>query len=116
MFDRDAHKDEVRPIPNGEFEAIQLEDIPTRVVKIGSMLPFKAIELSEFEGSFKVRKALKAKLFVDFLAKMTLIPLESDHAWVIFTDGLSNIQGSDADIILGNNFGLVEEVSLRSKF
>ena len=41
MFDRDAHKDEVRPIPNGEFEAIQLEDIPTRLVKIGSMLPFK---------------------------------------------------------------------------
>lgn len=47
---------------------------------------------------------------------MTLIPLELDHAWVIFTDGLSNIQGSDVDIILENNFGLVEEVSLRSKF
>lgn len=41
MFDLDTHEDEVRPVPDGEFESIQLDDNPSRLVKIGFRLPLE---------------------------------------------------------------------------
>lgn len=41
MFDLDVCEDEVIPVPNYEFEVIQLGDNPTRWMKIGYGLPFK---------------------------------------------------------------------------
>lgn len=40
MFDMNTHKYDVRPVPNGEFEAIQLDDNHIRLVKIRSRIPF----------------------------------------------------------------------------
>lgn len=75
-----------------------------------------AIELSELKVSFEGRKVLKAQLFTNFLAKMTTIPHEPDHTWVIFTDRSFNNKGSNTCVILENNFGLEVEVSVRFEF
>lgn len=58
------------------------------------------IELSKFEVSFEEMKALKAQLFTDFLAEMTLMPLQPDHTWVAFMDDSSNSMGSVVGLIL----------------
>lgn len=41
MFDLDAHKAGVRPILDGEFKVIQLDDNPTWFIKIGFKLPYE---------------------------------------------------------------------------
>lgn len=66
--------------------------------------------------SFEERNALKDHLFVDFLSEMTLVPLELDYVWVIFTDISSNSRGSSVSVILENEYGFMVEVSLRFKF
>lgn len=38
MVNLDVREDEVRPIPNGDFEVVQLDDNPIKTVKIGSKL------------------------------------------------------------------------------
>lgn len=40
-FDLDDCEDEVRPMPDGNFEFVQLKEDPTRSVKIGVDLPLK---------------------------------------------------------------------------
>lgn len=75
-----------------------------------------AIELLEFEVSFEVKKALKSHILSHFMAEMTLVPLESDSTWVVFTDSSSNNLGSGTGVILENGSGMVVEFSLRFKF
>lgn len=41
MVDLDVHEDGVRPIPDGNFKFIQLNDNPIIYVNIGFRLPFK---------------------------------------------------------------------------
>lgn len=74
------------------------------------------IELSTFEVSFAMKNTLKASLFANFLAEMTLMPLEPDHTWVVFMDGSSNSLARGATMILENGLGVVVEVSLRFEF
>lgn len=75
-----------------------------------------AIELSEFEVSFKAMTVFKAQWFVVFLAEMTLVTLESDCAWVVFMNDSSNSMGISVSVIVENIFGLAMELSIRFKF
>lgn len=72
-----------------------------------------AIELSEFEVPFEVKKELKAQLFVDFFREMTVT---LGRTWVVFIDESSNIHGSGTRFIMENNGGLMIKFSLRFKF
>jgi ribonuclease HI len=75
-----------------------------------------SLELSEFDIHYESRKALKAKLFVDFLAEMTFPAEESPEEWIVFVDGSSNSKGSKAGIIIEDNKGIVVEISLALSF
>lgn len=68
--------------------------------------------MSEFDISFKSRKALKAQMFVDFIAKLTLSTLEPAYTWVVFTNMSSNSPGSGVGLILENEVELIVEESL----
>lgn len=74
------------------------------------------VDLTEFEISIKSRKALKAQLFVGFIAEMTRTSSTPKHVWVIFTDRSSNCSGSSSGIILENNHELMIEFSMRFEF
>jgi len=45
-----------------------------------------SLELSEFDIHYESRKALKAQVFVDFLAKMTFPTEEKKEEWTVFVD------------------------------
>lgn len=40
-FDLNAPEEEVRPVPNGDFELVQLEEDPVRLVKVGVKIPLE---------------------------------------------------------------------------
>src|SRR6266487_5301472 len=82
---------------------------------VGRMLKW-SLELAEFDISFESRKALKAQVLADFVAKMTTSTTSEKNKWTIFVDGSSNSQGSGAGIILENGDGVLIEVSLRLSF
>lgn len=65
---------------------------------------------------YKLRKTLKAQLFADMIAKMTLGAPEPTHAWVVFTYGSSNSCGHGTSLILENGSKLTIEVSMHFKF
>jgi len=75
-----------------------------------------SVELSEFDIHYESRKALKAHVFTDFLAEMTFPTKENKEEWTVFVDGSSNSKGSDAGIIVGNDEGMVVEISLGLSF
>jgi len=66
-----------------------------------------SLELSEFDIHYESRKALKAQVFVDFLAEMTFPTEENKEGWTAFVDGSSNSKGSDGGIIVENGEGTV---------
>jgi hypothetical protein len=76
-----------------------------------------SLQLLEFDIHYESRKALKAQVFADFLAEMT-IPVEEnkEEEWTIFVDGSSNSKGSGAGVIVENIEGIVGEVSLSLSF
>ncbi|GAU29247.1 hypothetical protein TSUD_391950 [Trifolium subterraneum] len=82
---------------------------------VGRMLKW-SLELAEFDISFESRKALKAQVLADFVAKMTTSTTSEKNKWTIFVDGSSNSQGSGAGIILENGDGVLIEVSLGLSF
>lgn len=43
----------------------------------------------EFDVFFESRKAVKAQLFVDFIAELTIGMTKVAHTWVVFTSGSS---------------------------
>ena len=75
-----------------------------------------SLELSEFDIHHESRKALKAQVFADFLAKMTFPIGDNTEEWIVFVDGSSNSKGSGAGIIIENNKGIVVEISLGLSF
>jgi len=76
-----------------------------------------SLELSEFDIHYKSIKALKAQVFVDFIAEMTF-PMEENKEgeWTVFVDGSSNSKGSGAGVIIQNDEGIVVELSLGLTF
>jgi ribonuclease HI len=76
-----------------------------------------SLQLLEFDIHYESRKALKAQVFADFLAEMT-IPVEEikEEERTIFVDGSSNSKGSGAEVIVENIEGIVGEVSLSLSF
>ena len=85
-------------------------DVAGRIIKW-------SFELSEFDIHYESRKALKAQVFVDFVAEMTF-PIEEKKGgiWTVFVDESSNSKGSRADVIILNDEGIVIEVSLGLSF
>jgi ribonuclease HI len=77
-----------------------------------------ALELSEFDIRFESRKALKAQVLADFVAKMTVpaSPANESNKWTIFVDRASSASGAGAGIILENEAGTIIEVSLTLSF
>lgn len=71
-----------------------------------------SLELSEFDIHYESRKALKAQVFVDFIAETTFPTEEKAEEWIVFVDGSSNSKGSGAGIIIEDNRGIVIEISL----
>jgi len=59
-----------------------------------------SIELSEFDITFKARKALKAQTSTNFLLEFTPSTAEPCSRWTVFTDGSSNTRGGGAGVIL----------------
>jgi len=52
-----------------------------------------SLELSEFDIHYESRKALKAQVFTDFIAEMTIPAEENTEQWTVFVDGSSNSKG-----------------------
>lgn len=48
-----------------------------------------SIDIYEFDVFFESRKAVKAQLFVDFIAELTIGMTKVAHTWVVFTSGSS---------------------------
>jgi hypothetical protein len=70
-----------------------------------------SLELSEFDIHYESRKALKAQVFVDFLAEMTFPEEGSTEEWAVFVDESSNSKGSGARVIIENDEDIVVEIS-----
>lgn len=84
---------------------------------VGRML-ICPLKLSVFDIRYKIRKALKAQVLADFVAKM----MTSDHQatvddiWTIFVYKASSSSWIGEGIILENGESLVIEVSLILSF
>ncbi|GAU10607.1 hypothetical protein TSUD_419680 [Trifolium subterraneum] len=98
-----------------QIEKIALAQLLARPDMVGRMLKW-SLELAEFDISFESRKALKAQVLADFVAKMTTSTTSEKNKWTIVVDGSSNSQGSGAGIILENEDGVLIEVSLGLSF
>jgi len=92
-----------------------IRQILGRLDLAGRMMKW-SLELSEFDIHYESRKALKAQVFADFLAKMTFPMEDNTEEWTVFVDGSSNSKGSGAGIIIENNKGTVVEISLGLSF
>ncbi|XP_061349029.1 uncharacterized protein LOC133318105 [Gastrolobium bilobum] len=73
-----------------------------------------AIELSEYDITFEIQKAIKAQALADFIMELT--PQNSEHeehgdTWKVYVDGSSNNRGSGAGIILESPEGVTIEHS-----
>jgi hypothetical protein len=71
-----------------------------------------SLELSEFVIKFEECKALKARVLVGFIAKMTISLEEKTNGWIIYMDGSSDSRGSSACIIHKNGGIFIVKVSL----
>ena len=82
-----------------------------------------AIELSEFNIRYKPKTAIKGQILVDFIMEFTSAELAeatqttSDlPIWRLSVDGVTNAQGSGADLILTSPEGIDIEYALRFGF
>ncbi|XP_058733115.1 uncharacterized protein LOC131604708 [Vicia villosa] len=84
---------------------------------VGRMLRW-SLKLSEFDIKYEGRKALKAQVLADFVAKMAFPNTTTCNArrWTLYVDGASNPSGSGAGVILENGEGTLIEVSLSLSF
>jgi len=76
-----------------------------------------AIELSEYDLIFEGRGLVRPQALVDFVAEMAISGKKgvwgSLEGWILSVDGLSNVQGSGAGIILEGPDGVLVEQSLK---
>ncbi|XP_061374215.1 uncharacterized protein LOC133316476 [Gastrolobium bilobum] len=83
-----------------------------------------AIELSEYQLSYKPRAAIKAQSLTDFIAEMTYAAKLTDCTvdaqlpafWRLFVNASSNAKGSSVGIIIENPDGIAVEHSLSFNF
>ena len=66
-----------------------------------------ALELSEFDIRYKLKRAIKGQVLADFVMEFTPAKLAEDMRvmpdlpiWKLFIDGAANAQGSGAGLIL----------------
>ena len=64
-----------------------------------------AVELSQYDISYKSRQAVKAQALADFVAGMTHPREEPRGSWTIYVDGSSNPKGAGADMLIENDEG-----------
>ncbi|XP_058725909.1 uncharacterized protein LOC131597216 [Vicia villosa] len=83
----------------------------------GRMLRW-SLELAEFDIKYEERKALKAQVLANFMAKMAFPETTNNNArrWTLYVDGASSSTGTGAGIILENGEGTLIEVSLSLSF
>ncbi|XP_057787279.1 uncharacterized protein LOC131004590 [Salvia miltiorrhiza] len=89
-----------------------------------------AVELSEYDITFKPRTALKSQVLADFLVDFTPnLTLQADKeiccmteqpdqagTWKLYVDGSSNMRGSGLGLVLISPLGDVIEQSIRCEF
>ena len=82
-----------------------------------------AIELSEFDISYRPKTAIKGQVLADFVMEFTLAETVKDaqtttdfSAWKLSVDGASNAQGSGVGLILTSPEGIDIEYALRFGF
>lgn len=75
-----------------------------------------SIEFSEFYIPFKSRKAFKAQMLVDFIAKMTIPDKGKTEELMVFIDGSSNSKERGTCLLLKSNVEIVVEMSLKFSF
>ena len=82
-----------------------------------------ALELSEFDISYKRKTAIKGQVLADFVMEFTPAELSEDTRvtpdlpiWKLFIDGAANAQGSGAGLILTSPEGIDIEYALRFGF
>ncbi|XP_061375189.1 uncharacterized protein LOC133317342 [Gastrolobium bilobum] len=78
-----------------------------------------AIELSEYDITYEIRKAIESQALADFIMELTPVNPEyskSRDAWKVYVDGSSNDKGSGAEIILESPEGVTIEHSLNLGF
>lgn len=75
-----------------------------------------SIEMSKCYVSFELSKMMKSRLFVDFIAKLTLGMPELGHTWLLFQNGVSKQSRSEASPFLENEVGLGIKLSLCFEF
>ncbi|XP_057432183.1 uncharacterized protein LOC130724932 [Lotus japonicus] len=110
----------LRPYFQG-FPVVVKTDLPLRQVLqkpdlAGRMVSW-TVELSEFGISFEKKGQVKAHALIDFVNEMS--PEEkSDEPgeWSLSVDGLSNVKGSGAGVILEGTGGVTIEQSLKFDF
>ncbi|XP_039687770.1 uncharacterized protein [Medicago truncatula] len=82
----------------------------------GRMLSW-SVELSEYDIQFAPRNNIKSQVLADFVVEFTSPAQEAaPHVWILSVDGLSNIKGSGAGIILEGPGDLLIEQSLKFDF
>ena len=110
----------LRPYFQG-FQVKVKTDLPLRQVLhkpdlAGRMVSW-AVELSEFGIIFEKKGVVKAQVLADFVNEMSSSSeplLEAE--WVLFVDGLSNLKGSGAGVILEGPGEIIIEQSLKFEF
>ena len=82
-----------------------------------------ALQLSEFDNGYKLKKAIKGQVLANFVMEFTPAELAEDTQathdlpiWKLFVDGAANAQGSGAGLILTSPQGIDIEYALRSGF
>ena len=93
-----------------------------------------AIKLNEFDIQYRPRSSMKVQVLANFIIECTISDNNSEDEpndklkqvetpepdltlmWVLHIDGVSNAQGSRADLILTNFEGIVIEYALRFNF
>jgi ribonuclease HI len=75
-----------------------------------------AIELSQYDITYELRQAIKAKVLAEFVAEMTHLGDQKKGSWTIYVDGSSNVKGSGVGILIENDQGVVIEYSLKFEF
>lgn len=77
------------------------------------------VELSQYDLSFEVGRAIKSQALVDFLAENASIPLDTatpSPSWNLYVDGSSTKDGSGAGLIIETSQGERQEHALKFVF
>nr|KYP55540.1 hypothetical protein KK1_001752 [Cajanus cajan] len=75
-----------------------------------------SIELSEYGIKYDSQGPLQAQCLADFVAKLTSLIATEDQSWILHVDGLSNIKGSGAGIILEGPNEMMLELTIKFDF